>query len=98
LPNLHSFPTRRSSDLQTSPFKTITKAMTVATSGSTVQVAPGIYDTLNNNETFPIVVPAGVLLIAESEVNKDAGSSTIFGGGSAPDRKSTRLNSSHVKI
>src|SRR5712691_9545171 len=69
------------------PFKTITHAMTVATSGSTVQVLPGIYDTLDLNtpEVFPITVPAGVLLIGD-EANKGAGSSptTIFGGGSAP--------------
>jgi len=69
------------------PFKTITHAMTVATSGSTVQVLPGIYDTLDLNtpEVFPITVPDGVLLIGD-EANKGAGSSptTIFGGGSAP--------------
>src|SRR5438309_3901652 len=69
------------------PFKTITHAMTVATSGSTVQVLPGIYDTsdLNTPEVFPITVPAGVLLIGD-EANKGGGSSptTIFGGGSAP--------------
>ena len=70
---------------RTLPFKTITFAMTRATRGATVQVLPGIYDTLNNQETFPIVVPAGVLLIGD-ETNKGAGSSptTIFGGGSAP--------------
>jgi hypothetical protein len=61
--------------------------MTVATSGSTVQVLPGIYDTLDLNtpEVFPITVPAGVLLIGD-EASKGGGSSptTIFGGGSAP--------------
>ena len=56
--------------------------MTVATSGTTVQVLPGIYDTLNNNETFPIVVPAGVLLIGD-EANKGVGTS-IVGGGQVP--------------
>ena len=72
---------------QALPFKTITHAMTKATSGSTVQVLPGIYDTsdLNTPEVFPITVPAGVLLIGD-EANKGGGSSptTIFGGGSAP--------------
>jgi len=67
---------------QSLPFKTITHAMTVATSGTTVQVAPGIYDTLNNNETFPITVPAGVLLIGD-EANKGGGTS-IVGRGPAP--------------
>jgi len=64
------------------PFKTITFAMTQATSGATIQVLPGIYDTLNNGETFPIVVPAGALLIGD-EANKGAGTS-IYGGGLAP--------------
>jgi Protein of unknown function (DUF1565) len=71
---------------QSLPFKTITFAMTVATtSGSTVQVAPGIYDVTNNHETFPITVPDGVLLIGD-ETNKGGGATptTIFGGGLAP--------------
>jgi hypothetical protein len=69
---------------QASPFKTITKAMTVATSGTTVQVAPGIYDTssLSTPEVFPITVPAGVLLIG-NEANKGGGTS-IVGGGQIP--------------
>jgi parallel beta-helix repeat protein len=64
------------------PFKTITFAMTQATSGATVQVLPGIYDTRNNQETFPIEVPAGVLLIGD-EASKGVGTS-IYGGGLAP--------------
>jgi len=69
---------------QAAPFKTITKAMTVATSGATVQVAPGIYDTssLSTPEVFPITVPAGVLLIG-NEANKGGGTS-IVGGGQVP--------------
>jgi hypothetical protein len=69
---------------QASPFKTITKAMTVATSGTTVQVLPGIYDTMDQNtpEVFPITVPAGVLLIG-NEGNKGSGTS-IVGGGQVP--------------
>ncbi len=69
------------------PFKTITHAMTVATSGSTVQVLPGIYDTLDLNtpEVFPITVPAGVLLIGD-EANKGSGTNPtrIVGGGQVP--------------
>ncbi len=66
---------------QASPFKTITHAMTVATSGTTVQVAPGIYDTssLSTPEVFPITVPAGVLLIG-NEANKGSGTSIVGGG------------------
>ena len=63
------------------PFKTITHALTVATSGSTVQAKPGVYDTLNNGETFPIVVPDGVLLIGD-EAN--TGGTSIVGRGPAP--------------
>ena len=71
---------------QAAPFKTITHAMTVATtSGSTVQVAPGQYDAVNNLETFPITVPAGVLLIGD-ETNKGNGSTatSIIGKGPEP--------------
>jgi uncharacterized protein DUF1565 len=72
---------------QASPFKTITHALTVATtSGSTVNVAPGLYDVVNNGETFPITVPAGVLLIGD-ETNKGAGTPTatsIVGKGTPP--------------
>src|SRR6266853_776291 len=69
---------------QASPFKTITKAMSVATSGATVQVAPGIYNNLDLNtpELFPITVPAGVLLIGD-EAGKGSGTS-IVGGGQVP--------------
>ena len=65
------------------PFKTITFAMTQATSGATVRVLPGIYDTLNNGETFPITVPAGVLLIAYDETTNGSGFS-IVGGAQVP--------------
>ncbi len=69
---------------QASPFKTITHAMTVAKSGATVQVAPGIYDasSLSTPEVFPITVPTGVLLIG-NEANKGVGTS-IVGGGQVP--------------
>jgi len=72
---------------QSFPFKTITHAMGVATSGTTVQVAPGVYDTMNQStpEVFPITVPAGVLLIGD-EANKGGGSTptSIYGGGLVP--------------
>src|SRR5467141_1624508 len=65
-----------------SPFKTIRKAMSVATrSGTTVQVAAGLYD-VANGETFPITVQPGVLLIGYEGGN---GSGTsIVGGGQVP--------------
>ncbi|HMH17888.1 MAG TPA: DUF1565 domain-containing protein [Burkholderiales bacterium] len=71
---------------QAKPFKTITYAMTRATtSGTTVQVKPGVYD-VPNGETFPITIPAGVLLIGD-EANKGdlANNPTqILGSGPAP--------------
>src|SRR2546421_11218727 len=67
---------------QSSQFKTITHAMTKATrSGSTVYAAVGTYN-VANGETFPITVPAGVLLIG-GETNKGSGTN-IVGGGLAP--------------
>src|SRR2546429_1148709 len=67
-----------------SPFKTITHAMSLSKSGSTVQVAPGTYD-VANREVFPITVPTGVLLIGD-ETNKGGGSTptSIVGGGQVP--------------
>src|SRR3989442_1789130 len=72
---------------QNSKFKRITHAMTVATrSGTTVHVAPGTY---SSDEIFPIIVPAGVLLIGD-EPTKGAGTpgvtspTSIVGGGLAP--------------
>src|SRR6266853_2522722 len=70
---------------QSSPFKTITHGMRVATkNGTTVRVASGAYN-VANGETFPIVVPAGVLLIGD-ETNKGGGSTptSIVGGGQVP--------------
>lgn len=43
-------------------FKTIKKAITVVTSGDTINVASGTYDTMNG-ETFPITMPSGVKLL-----------------------------------
>jgi parallel beta-helix repeat protein len=64
----------------TSPFKTITKALSVAVLGQNINVAAGTYDTANG-ETFPLYIPAGVSLIG-NESNK--GSSTIILGGGTP--------------
>src|SRR5438309_4620843 len=72
---------------QTSKFKTITKAMSVATrSGTTVQVDPGLYD-VANGETFPITVPAGVLL--KGDETTWGGATSIDGGGLASGLPST---------
>jgi hypothetical protein len=66
-----------------SPFKTITRALSLAVSGDTVFVKPGTYDAANG-ETFPLQVPAGVSLIGD-EPNRGAGTAptpTKINGGS----------------
>jgi uncharacterized repeat protein (TIGR02543 family) len=64
-----------------SPFKTITHALTFASvSGDQVNVKPGTYDT-TNGETFPLQVPAGVILIGD-EPNRGNGTiPTKISGG-----------------
>lgn len=44
---------------QTTPFKSLTRALQQAKSGDTVQLSTGTYST-TNGEIFPIVVPAGI--------------------------------------
>ena len=63
----------------TAAFKTITRALSVATvSGEIINVAPGTYGTATG-ETFPFYIPAGVSLIGD-EGTKGA-STIILGGG-----------------
>jgi hypothetical protein len=66
------------------PFKSITKALGLATNGHTVHVAPGVYDT-GNGEVFPIDVTGGVTVLGD-EPNKGDGplATMIRGGGGAP--------------
>src|SRR5690606_41886972 len=74
--DLHSFPTRRSSDLSTR---------------STVRPRPS-RNACSSPATSAATAPAGGdSMTAPGPVGTDA-------GGSRTDRKSTRLNSSHVKI
>ncbi|MEO1592657.1 MAG: S-layer homology domain-containing protein, partial [Cyanobacteria bacterium J06632_22] len=55
-----------------SPFKTISRALQQAQSGTTIQIQAGSYD---QGETFPLVVPAGVTLAGQG------GAVVITGGG-----------------
>lgn len=48
-------------NIQLSPFRTIAKALSVATAGTTIHITSGIY-----TEVFPLVVPAGVSIIGTS--------------------------------
>ncbi|NJO70608.1 MAG: DUF1565 domain-containing protein, partial [Oscillatoriales cyanobacterium RM1_1_9] len=47
---------------QSAPFKTITKALTKASAGTTIQLEMGTYDAASG-ETFPLKVPSGVSLV-----------------------------------
>lgn len=58
-------------------FRTITRAMSFASSGRKVRVAPGTYD-LAHEGTLPIVVPAGVTLIGNEANKGDGGRSTTI--------------------
>ncbi|MDH4246921.1 MAG: DUF1565 domain-containing protein [Deltaproteobacteria bacterium] len=68
---------------EAAPFKTITKAMSVAVTGKSVKALPGTYDAANG-ETFPIAIPAGVSLFGD-ETTKGTGvngaSTSVIGGG-----------------
>lgn len=67
----------------TAPFKTITRALSVAVPGDTIQVRPGDYD-VTNGETFPLQLPDSVLLRGDI-ANQGTGTDTtrIKGSGTA---------------
>src|SRR5207302_6832779 len=91
--NLRSFPTRRSSDLlgiNVERVFSVTFALGSALAG--LGGALGI-DVLGLDPTFPLKYMVYFLLVVAV-----GGAGTIRGPLIAADRKSTRLNSSHVKI
>ena len=45
-----------------SPFKTLTRALAAASTGTTIQLSAGTYNA-SGGEVFPLVVPAGVMLL-----------------------------------
>jgi hypothetical protein len=69
------------------PFKTITKALSLAQRGQTVFVKPGTYDG-PNGEVFPLKVPAGVTLIGD-EPSRGASPLTRISGNVSPGAGST---------
>src|SRR5690606_40641270 len=88
-PGLHPFPTRRSSDLTATTLDALVLAYTVVAAGVTWQLAVliGVHKVRS--------------WISRTRVRRaiDAVTGTaLIGFGVALDRKSTRLNSSHVKI
>jgi len=66
------------------PFKTITKALSVAASGQVVLVNPGVYDGnsgYGNGETFPMKIPPGVVLRGDERYAGDGAVKTMITGG-----------------
>lgn len=49
---------------KSSPYKTITKALSMAVANDSVLVNPGTYDISNTGEIFPIVMKSGVKLVS----------------------------------
>src|SRR5690606_40441327 len=83
--DLHSFPTRRSSDLGYAEFENELKDL---------GIAKFISISLFENELNELKDLAIAKFVSISPV----GTAHIIAHGLRPDRKSTRLNSSHVKI
>lgn len=61
-----------------SPFKTLTRALAVASAGTTIQLIQGTYNAAGG-EVFPLVVPAGVMILGH-EPSKGKGI-VILGSG-----------------
>jgi parallel beta-helix repeat protein len=61
------------------PFKTITHAMAVASSGKTVRVMPGTYNT-TTGEVFPIAIKSGVQLFGDVPNKGDGLTPTLVSG------------------
>ena len=55
------------SGLAGSPFRTLTKALSVAVDGDTVTVASGDYD-VPGGESFPLLIPDGVSIVGDPNV------------------------------
>ena len=56
---------------EASPFKTITKALQEAKSGTTIQLAPGTYSA-EAGENFPLLIDSGVKVVG-NEATKGSG-------------------------
>lgn len=65
------------------PFKTITHALKIAQSGTTIFLAPGAYSTATG-ETFPLVLKAGITLQGDPATR---GQDILIQGGGASTRK-----------
>jgi parallel beta-helix repeat protein len=72
------------------PFKTITHALSVATSGHSIRVTPGSYSAATG-ETIPIAIPSGVALLGD-EANKGRGATATTITGHASIRSPSFYN------
>src|SRR5690606_41718898 len=91
----HSFPTRRSSDLVWIAAKSFNQLQPNAERSITNVVLMGMGEPLLN---FDNVVDAMNLMMHDNCYGISKRRVTLSTSGVVPDRKSTRLNSSHVKI
>src|SRR5690606_40841967 len=90
---LHSFPTRRSSDLPST--HTLWRLSVPSTSPAFLQDLPQLIEWGGALRWLWSDLPASQL---REETAKQGGTATAFRHPHDQDRKSTRLNSSHVKI
>src|SRR5690606_41806761 len=90
-----SFPTRRSSDLGTNPLSSCLPLLLQ------MPIFFGLFSVLQHAQNQNAENPAGVGLL-NAELSASFGTSDLWGAplhlAISTDRKSTRLNSSHVKI
>src|SRR5205814_10154945 len=91
----HSFPTRRSSDLEyvDRPLNT-----TCAEYAPANRVFAGAYAETHANTDFLIVLDSDTVWLAEPELPHEADAAVRPVDHKGGDRKSTRLNSSHLGI
>ncbi|MBD1852388.1 DUF1565 domain-containing protein [Leptolyngbya sp. FACHB-711] len=63
---------------QSQPFKTLSHALSQATSGTIIYLQPGRYDTVQG-EQFPLQIPVGVVVVGDVPTRGER--TTIVGGG-----------------
>src|SRR5690606_40999246 len=90
--DLHSFPTRRSSDLDA-----VERGLDVAVAGDRLADAAGTDQAVGGHRALRAGDPVQLRLVFRAQGHGDL-LLQPGGVGLVEDRKSTRLNSSHVKI
>src|SRR5207249_12080799 len=92
--HLHSFPTRRSSDLESRTFR-IRQRMDVLASRADNGLYPLKLELRSHDQAVAALRTPMIFLIERPRVPLNLAWTWVL---SEPDRKSTRLNSSHVSI